>query len=100
MLKNIITTIVKKVEVRDLDDAITEFLKSKSFTDSNFLEFGYESAAENEWSNYEEHSFEVEPVFPSDFNTQILDLSTARILNWMCAEKQLESGNYLVSYSW
>ncbi len=102
MLNGTVKT-VREVEVRDLDDTITEFLKSKGIQNKNFDKYGYESIAENEWGNYQQHSFTVEPkaLDPEDLADLQLHLpSTSELLNWMCLEGQLAAGEYLVDCSW
>lgn len=94
---------VNEISVRDLDDAITEFLKSKNYSEKNFDEYGYEAIAENEWSNYQQHSFTVAPISTDikSFNYIGGRLpSTDEMLDWMCAEGQIEAGEYLVDCSW
>lgn len=96
MLEGTKKTVVE-IEVYDLDKEITEFLKSKGYQEKNFVKYGYESVAENEWCNYQHHTFTVEPE-PHSLGEG--DLSTGEILDWMCAEGQIEAGKYLVSVFW
>ena len=95
---------VTEIEVRDLDDAITEFLKSKGFTNKNFDKYGYEAIAENCWNNYEEHSFDVSPSLPDDYDLERMGRNeapdTSTLLDWMCADGLIEAGEYLVDCSW
>lgn len=101
---NTTTKTVKEVDYNDLDKAITDFLKSKNFTNKNFDKYGYECIAENEWSNYQSHSFPVEPELPDKFELKELKEgelpSTSCLLNWMCADGLIEKGEYLVDIFW
>jgi hypothetical protein len=93
--------VVVKVDVRDVDDAITKFLKSKGYGDKNFVKYGYECIAVNEWSNYQSHTFNVEPEMPDDEDkNDPKNLGTGEILNWMCAEGRVEAGEYLIDIFW
>ena len=95
------TKTVNECEVRDVDNAITLFSKEKDYKEKNFLKWDYECIAENEWSNYQQHSFTVEPEMPdTDKLNDIKGLGTGEILNWMCAEGKLPAGEYLVNCSW
>lgn len=92
---------VQKCDVVDVDNAITSFLKEKGFSSKNFDKYGYEAIAENEWSNYQEHSFSVEPTAPDASGlADIGRLSTGKLLNWMCADGKLPAGDYLVEVYW
>jgi len=92
---------VIEVDVREVDTAITDFLRSKNYSDKNlyFHKYGYECIAENEWSNYQSHAFTVTPETPED-PADIEGLSTGEILNWMCAEGLIKQGEYLVDVFW
>ena len=90
--------VVNEVALNKLDRAITTFLKSKNYSEKNFDKYGYESVAENEWSNDQSHTFYVTPEVPID--NDIGRMSTRTILNWMCAENLMEQGDYLVDVSW
>jgi hypothetical protein len=96
--------VVLEVDYIDLDEAITTFLKSKSFTNKDFDKFGYESTAENEWNNDCQHSFEVYAELPDVYDQEKLSAneepSTNALLNWMCADGLIEPGEYLVNVSW
>ena len=96
--------VVFEVDYNDLDEAITDFLKSKSFTNRNFEKYGYESIAENEWSNDCQHSFIVQPELPDEYDQKRLNDNdapcTGTLLNWMCADGLIEAGEYLVTVSW
>ena len=86
-----------EIDVFDLDDAITKFIKSKYYSDKNFDRHGYESIAENEWCNDESHTFTVQPEVSTK---ELDDMSTRDLLNVMCAEGLVEPGEYLVEISW
>ena len=90
-------SVVISISARELDEAITEFLKLKGFSDKNFDKYGYECIAENKWGNDQEHSFDVEPKVTCK---ELDDLSTLDILNLMCSEGYIEAGEYLVDCSW
>lgn len=90
-----------EVDVSDLDDAITKFLRSKNYSEKNFNKFGYESVAVNCWCNNQSHNFNVEPIMPSAADLEDIDmLCTYEILNWMCFENEIEAADYLVRCSW
>ncbi len=95
---NYTTKIIREVDYISLDDAITEFLKSKG------LDKRYESVAYEEWSNYESHSFSVQAKASEGEIKEIMEgklhYKTQDILNWMCAEGKIEEGEYLVSINW
>lgn len=92
---------IKEIDYYDLDNIITEFLKSKKYSDKNFDKNGYECIAENEWSNYQSHSFDIEPELPDEEDQKnIRYLGTGEILNWMCFDGIIEPGEYLVNISW
>ncbi len=96
--------VVLEVDYNDLDEAITTFLKSKSFTNNNFEKYGYESVAENEWTNDCQHSFGVSARLPDESTLKRLnenrEPSTGALLDWMCADGLIEPGEYLVTVSW
>jgi hypothetical protein len=96
--------VVFEVDYNDVDKAITDFLKSKGFHGTNFDKFGYELVAVNEWCNDEEHSINVTMELPKGIYAQrVADgkiPDTRTILNWMCADGLIESGEYLISVSW
>lgn len=99
---------VIEINYNDLDKAITEFLKSKGYSRKNFDKYGYECVAENEWGNYQAHTFTIgkyDWAIPDedDRNNMLKGehvLSTDEILEWMCAEKLIEPGEYLVEVFW
>lgn len=92
---------VKEICYSDLDLSITEFLKSKGYSDKNFDKYGYECIAENEWGNYQSHSFDVEPELPDEEDQRdVTWLGTGGILNWMCFDGILEKGEYLINVCW
>ncbi len=96
------TKTVREIIVSDLDEEITKFLKSQ---DINTGKYGYESIAENEWCNYQYHTFTVDgkvSEYDSDMikNKELKELSTDTILQWMCMEGKIEAGEYLVSVNW
>lgn len=92
------TKTVREVDYNDLDEAITEFLKSKGVNKN------YECVAYEEWGNYESHSFDVDGDIDEADKTQILHgnlhYQTQNILNWMAEENVIENGEYLVSVYW
>lgn len=92
------TKTIRTVEYRDLDEAITEFLKSQGINKN------YQCVAYEEWSNRESHEFDVEPEIDEDIREDLLNgkfhYKTSDILNWMCALNQIEAGEYLVEVSW
>jgi hypothetical protein len=93
--------VVIQVDYNDLDEAITTFLKSKGFADKMFIKHGYECIAENEWSNYQSHNFDVYSEMPDDEElNDIKGLGTGELLCWMCAEGRVEAGNYSVNIFW
>lgn len=93
--------VVINIDYYDIDEMVTEFLREKGFHNQNFDKHGYECVAYEEWSNYEEHSFDV----VAD-TTDILELGDrlhyklGDILNWMCAEGKLRAGTYLIKVFW
>ncbi len=101
---NITKKSVNEINYNDLDKEITAFLKSKGCTEKNFVKYGYELVAMEEWGNYESHSFNVRLELPDeDDQKEILnyaEFKTAKILNWMCFDKLIESGEYLVKIYW
>ena len=94
--------VVFEVNHNDLDKAITEFLKSKGIK----CEY-YECVAYEEWCNDQSHSFNVTGK-ESEYEFNLEDIrnrefsygTTRSILNWMCAEKVIEPGEYLIDVSW
>lgn len=97
-------TIVIKTDYNDIDHMVTEFLREKGFRSKNFDKYGYECVAENEWSNYQEHSFTVESI---DYKgKEQISCSDSRvpflgdILNWMCFDGKLKAGTYLIKVYW
>lgn len=100
MLNGIKKTIIE-INYNDLDTAITSFLKEKGYSEKNFNKYGYECIAENEWCNYQSHSFDVAPNMPTPEELEDLgSLSTGELLDFMCAEGKIEAGEYLVEISW
>ena len=90
-----------EIDYNDLDKGITNFLKSKEYSNKDFMKYGYESISKNEWANYQSHTYDVEAEMPtSDELEDIEGLGTGEILNWMCAEGKIEPGNYIVNISW
>ena len=96
--------VVFEVDYVDLDEAITTFLRSKSFTNKNFDKHGYECVAENEWCNDQSHTFNVSAALPDKYELEKLannqEPYTCAILDWMCADGLIEAGEYLVNVSW
>jgi len=98
---NFTTKTINKLDYNDLDKEITAFLKSKNYSEKNFDKYDYECVAENEWGNYQSHSFDVEPEDPDqDEKQDIKGLGTGEILNWMCFDKIIPPGEYLVDVFW
>lgn len=84
----------------DLDESITDFLKSKGY---DILR--YESVAENEWNNYSSYQFEIDGEIDewdkkSIDSNQWGELSMLGILNLMAKEGLIEKGDYLISVCW
>lgn len=94
-------TSVTKIDYYDLDECITSFLKEKGYSEKNFNKYGYQCIAENEWCNYQSHSFTVKPKMPTSADLEDLGgLSTGELLDYMCAEGNVEAGEYLVEIFW
>ncbi len=96
---------VIEINYGDLDELITDFLKSKGFSEKNFDKYGYECVAENEWGNDQSHSFTVSGEIGSYTQKKIDEkdygsLSTYDLLDWICAEKGIDPGEYLVDVCW
>ena len=90
-------SVVISISGNELDRAITEFLRSKGHSEENFDKYGCECVAENEWGNYQEHSFDVDAIPTKE---PLGSLATGEILNLMCFEGYIEAGEYLVDCSW
>lgn len=94
-------TVVTKVDYNDLDAAITSFLKEKEYSGAWSGRHGYSCVAQNEWCNYQSHSFTVAPKKPTSEDLEDLGgLSTGELLDYMCAEGKVEAGEYLVEIFW
>jgi hypothetical protein len=97
---NYTTKIIREVDYKEINKAITNFLKLKEIP----LREDYQCVAEEEWSNYESHSIDIEAEADEDEIEQIRKgkfmYQTNNILNWMCAEGLVEEGEYLVSINW
>jgi hypothetical protein len=91
------------VDYNDLDEAISEFLKEKGATKTNFEIVAYE-----ELGNYTAKTFNISKydwAFPSEEEKQeILDgklhWRTGKIMEWMHAEEKIPAGDYIVKINW
>jgi hypothetical protein len=96
------TKTIIEVEYSELDKEIAKFLKRKNLlVDKN----GFNCVVEEEWSNDSEHSFAVEKEQPEDYNMKEIKegnyhFKVGTILNWMCADGIISSGEYLVTVCW
>lgn len=97
------TTTIHKVNYDDFDKAINEFLKEKGAEKRD-----YEIVADEEFGNDCEKAFDVgkyDWAIPTDEEKESilsgkLAWSTGKILEWMCQEGKIPSGEYLVEISW
>ena len=97
------TTTIHKVNYNDFNKAINEFLKEKG---ANKID--YEIVADEELGNDCAKAFDVGKynwAIPSENEKQEiingkLAWSTGKILEWMCQEEKIPSGEYLVKISW
>lgn len=96
-MKFIVKTI-REVDYKDLDEAVNEFLKSKGINKN------YNCVAYEEWSNNESHSFDVDSELDDDLLNDLmagkLHYKTSDILNWMCHEGSIASGEYTINIFW
>ena len=97
--------VVFEVEYADLDDAITEFFKTKGVNYTFLNGRGYRSVAENDWINDSSYEFNVTGKL-TNLERQIIkegalnELGTKSILNWMCNLGRIELGEYLIRVCW
>jgi len=100
MLK-INTKTVNEVDYNDVDQAITEFLKSKGFDPGR----QYDCVCEEEWQNDMKKEWKIEPRLPETYDLKRyaeckFSYRTRSILDWMCADGLIPAGNYLIDVSW
>lgn len=95
------TVTLIEVDYSDLDEQVTKFLTSKEI---DCGKSGYECVAEQEWSNDESHSFDVDgkvdkgslkEIQKGEFGWQL-----RTILNWMASEGVVPKGTYKVDICW
>lgn len=87
-----------EVDARDLDDAVSNYLKKFNI---DCGKFGYECVDENEWNSDESHDIFVDGNL-THFIYEKLKFENGEIpglpfiLNSMCREKLIEPGEYLI----
>ena len=88
-----------EVNYKDLDRGITKFLKSKNHP---LGRDGYQCVPMNEWTNCSSHRFSViDDWMPDEEDLKdIAGFGIGEILDWMCAEKLIDPGQYLVNVFW
>ena len=93
---------VLKVNYNELERCINEFLKSKDYKGEEF-----EFVSDHECGNDSDHEFKVEPISDLDLKSLTASIkkgkltwATHRILDYMCKEKVIEPGTYLVQVCW
>lgn len=98
---------ITEIEYHELDNAIVEFLQKKGIPLplNYYKKPEYCVVAQEEWSNDSDHLFLVEPEQPEDYDLESLKegelgFMTNTILNWMCAEGEIEAGEWNVSVCW
>jgi hypothetical protein len=92
---------VFRPEWHEIEKEITAFLKSKGVP----MMEDYNIPCEEEMSNDSTYSSNVNPEVPSAYEMKDilkgqLGWKTGMILDWMCAEKVIPAGEYVVDISW
>ena len=86
-----------------MDVAVREFLKSKGAIDCDFEIVAHEELSNNMSKSYNVGQYDWAVPKESDkkeISNGKSHYRTGKILEWMCAEKVIEPGEYVVDISW